>query len=125
MVFTWLHIGILLFLAMGAAFGIGSFLIAHLISSKAKGGDLGIAYECGVRPQGSPWIRFGVNYYIYAILFLAFDVDVLYLFPVSIYYPEADGLLPFVKVFIFLAILGLAIVYFWAKGVFKWPKKLS
>ncbi len=125
MVFSWLHIGILIFLGMGAAFGIGSFVFEALMSPRSKGGDLGMSYECGTRPTGSPWIRFGVNYYIYALLFLAFDVDVLYLFPVSVYYPEAEGLVPFVKVFIFLAILGLAIVYFWAKGVFEWPKKLS
>ena len=125
MVFNWLHIGILIFLGTGALFGIGAFLIEFLVSPKSKGGDLGMPYECGVRPLGSSWIRFGVNYYIYAILFLAFDVDVLYLFPVAAYYPEAEGWVSFVKVFIFLAILGLAIVYFWAKGVFKWPKKLS
>ncbi len=125
MVFNWLHIGILIFLGMGALFGIGAFLIEYMVAPQSKGGDLGMAYECGIRPLGSSWIRFGVNYYIYAILFLAFDVDVLYLFPVAAYYPEAEGLIPFVKVFIFLAILALAIVYFWAKGVFKWPKRLS
>lgn len=81
-------------------------------------------YECGMRPQGSSWIRFGPNYYIYALLFLAFDVDVLYLFPVATYYPEASGLISFFKVFVFLAILVLAILYFWAKGVFTWPRQI-
>jgi NADH:ubiquinone oxidoreductase subunit 3 (subunit A) len=81
-------------------------------------------YECGMRPQGTSWIRFGPNYYIYALLFLAFDVDVLYLFPVATYYPEATGFISFLKVFLFLAMLGLAILYFWARGVFTWPRRI-
>ena len=125
MVFSWLHIGILVFLAMGIVFGVGAFFLGYVLSPKSRGGDIGVAYECGVRPLGSSWIRFGLNYYIYALLFLAFDVDVLYLFPVAAYYPEATGLIAFWKVLIFLGILVLALVYFWAKGVFRWPRRLS
>jgi NADH:ubiquinone oxidoreductase subunit 3 (subunit A) len=51
-------------------------------------------------------------------------VDVLYLFPVATYYPEASGLISFLKLFVFLAILVLAILYFWAKGVFTWPRRI-
>lgn len=82
-------------------------------------------YECGMRPQGSAWTRYGINYYVYALLFLAFDVDVLYLFPVAVHYPHADGLGAFVKVFIFISVLAAAIIYFWRKGVFTWPRKIS
>jgi len=125
MVFTWLHIGILIFLAVGLIFGVGALFLGYVLSPKSRGGDIGVAYECGIRPQGSSRVRFGLNYYIYALLFLAFDVDVLYLFPVAVYYPEATGLIPFWKVLIFLTILGLAVVYFWAKGVFRWPRRLN
>ena len=103
---------------------IGPLVIAYLVSPRAKGGDYGMSYECGMRPFGDAWGRFGVSYYIYALLFLAFEVDVLYLLPVSVIYPKL-GLDAFFKVFLFLFVLALAIVFFWAKGVFTWPRRLK
>jgi NADH-quinone oxidoreductase subunit A len=117
-------LGILVFLIVGFLFAATPLVIALFLSPKSRGGDLGMPYECGMRPLGTSWIRFGPNYYIYALLFLAFDVDVLYLFPVATYYPEASGLISFLKLFVFLAILVLAILYFWAKGVFTWPRRI-
>ena len=125
MVLNWFHIAILMFLLLGIVFAIVPLIVAFFMAPKSKGGDMGMPYECGMRPTGTSWVRFGTNYYIYAILFLAFDVDVLYLFPVATYYPEAVGLISFFKVFIFLAILVLAIIYFWAKGVFTWPRRIQ
>ena len=125
MVINWLHIGILMFLLVGVGFAVVPLIVALFLAPKSKGGDMGMPYECGMRPIGSSWVRFGTNYYIYAILFLAFDVDVLYLFPVATYYPEAEGFISFFKVFIFLAILVLAVIYFWAKGVFTWPRRIQ
>jgi len=124
MTFNWLHLGILVFLIVGFLFAATPLVIALFLSPRSRGGDLGMPYECGMRPLGTSWIRFGPNYYIYALLFLAFDVDVLYLFPVATYYHEAGGLISFLKVFVFLAILVLAILYFWAKGVFTWPRRI-
>ena len=66
-----------------------------------------------------------MNYYVYALLFLAFDVDVLYLFPVASVYRVTEGWLPFLEMIIFLAVLALAVLYFWAKGVFTWPRRIS
>jgi len=51
-------------------------------------------------------------------------VDVLYLFPVALFYSDAVGISAFVKLFIFLFVLVLAVLFFWAKGVFRWPKKI-
>ena len=124
MTFNWLHLGILVFLIVGFLFAATPLVIALFLSPRSRGGDLGMPYECGMRPLGTSWIRFGPNYYIYALLFLAFDVDVLYLFPGATYYPEASGLISFLKLFVFLAILVLAILYFWAKGVFTWPRRI-
>jgi NADH:ubiquinone oxidoreductase subunit 3 (subunit A) len=124
MTFNWLHLGILVFLIVGFLFAATPLVIALFLSPRSRGGDLGMPYECGMKPLGTSWIRFGPNYYIYALLFLAFDVDVLYLFPVATYYPEAIGLISFLKLFVFLAILVLAILYFWAKGVFTWPRRI-
>jgi NADH-quinone oxidoreductase subunit A len=77
-----------------------------------------------MEPIGSAWIRFGIIYYLYALIFLAFDVDVLFLFPVAVAYNSPEfAWRDFVEVFIFVGILSLAIVYAWVKGVFKWERK--
>lgn len=124
MVFNWLHFAIILFLLAGLVFAVGPLVLSMLLAPQSRGGDIGMSYECGMRPMGSSWTQFGISYYVYALIFLAFDVDVLYLFPVSVAYREAAGWLPFVKVFIFLFFLILSIAYFWAKGVFTWPRKI-
>lgn len=125
MVFDFTHLAILLFLIGGGMFACGPLLVAWLIAPNAKGGDLGMPYECGMRPYGSAWTHFGINYYAYALLFIAFDVDVLYLFPVAAVYHTTDGWMVLVKLLGFLFFLLLALVYFRAKGVFTWPRKIS
>ncbi len=125
MVFSWLHFTILLFLAAGFVFAASPILLSRLLAPRARGGDLGMPYECGMKPLGSSWGKFNVTYYLYALIFLAFDVDVLYLFPVAVYYHVSEGWLAFFKVLIFLSFLAISILYFWFKGVFTWPRKIS
>lgn len=127
MVFSWLNLAILICLLVGIGFAGGPLLLAVVLSprAKSKAGDLGMPYECGMTPLGTAWVRFGINYYFYALLFLAFDVDVLYLFPVSAAYLGSEGLLPLVKMFIFLFPLAVGCFYFWKKGVFEWPRKIQ
>ncbi|WP_029898142.1 NADH-quinone oxidoreductase subunit A [Desulfohalovibrio reitneri] len=125
MVFTWINLAMLVFLVAGFAFAAGPVVGSLLLSPHYTKGDVGMSYECGMPPHGTSWVRFGINYYIYALIFLAFDVDVLYLFPVAAHYPDAEGFVPLVKVFIFLAVLALGVAYFWRKGVFTWPRRIS
>ena len=98
---------------------------AFVISPRAGNDRMKIPYECGIAPLGEARASFHINYYVYALVFLAFEVDVLYLFPVALFYPDAVGISAFFKLFIFLCIIALAVLYFWAKGVFRWPKKIS
>ena len=86
------------------------------------------AYECGAEPFKQMWdYRFGISYYMYALIFLAFDVDVLYLFPVAtIYNTDAvTAVRGISEFFIFVGILSLAIIYAWVKGVFTWERKIK
>ena len=121
----WLSVAVLLFLIGGAGFAAFSFIPPLILSYKSRGGDLKLPYECGIVPHGHPRVRFGINYYFYALLFLAFDVDVLYLFPVAASYLQSEGWLVFWELLVFVGILGLAVVYFWRKGVFNWPRKIN
>ncbi|SDO05852.1 NADH-quinone oxidoreductase subunit A [Desulfonauticus submarinus] len=123
--FLWIHVAIILFLVAGLIFAGVPLLASLLLAPKSKEKNLLLPYECGMCPYGSPWIRFGINYYFYALLFLAFDVDVLYLFPVASCYFSSKGFLPFIEIFIFVSILFAALIFFFKKGVFSWPKRIK
>jgi NADH-quinone oxidoreductase subunit A len=110
------------------AFGIGPIVIVKLLSPSSHTRNIdnrtGQFIECGIEPIGSAWIRFGIVYYLYALIFLAFDVDVLFLFPVAVAYNSPEFVIrDFVEVLIFVGILSLAVVYAWVKGVFTWEQK--
>jgi NADH-quinone oxidoreductase subunit A len=124
-VFDVLHFSIILFLIGGTGFAVGPLIMGKLLAPRAKGGDIGMPYECGMEPHGSPWAAFSITFYMYALIFIAFDVDVLYLFPVAAYYHLAEGWGAFVKLAVFIFFLFLALVYFRAKGVFTWPRKIK
>lgn len=91
-----------------------------LFGPRVYGEKRDLTYESGVTPFRTAWLQFGASYYLFALIFLAFDVDILYLFPVLLAYQKGTGLFELVELFIFILILVLAIVYAWRKGVFKW-----
>ena len=88
---------------------------------KNKGGDKLISYECGELPEGSAWVQFNIRFYVIALIFLIFDVEIVFLFPWAIVYQEI-GLLAFVEAFIFVLILVVGFLYIWAKGDLDWVK---
>jgi NADH-quinone oxidoreductase subunit A len=115
------------FLFGGLALAVIPILISHLISpakTRSYIHKTGQAIECGMDPIGDAWIRFGVVYYLYALIFIGFSVDVLYLLPVATVYNEESGYRDLAEVYIFIAILFLVLLYAWRKGVFIWQSKL-
>lgn len=111
---------VLLFFLVGMIFASVPLILAALISPKSIGRDTLKPYESGMIPTGSAWIQFGVSYYLFALIFLAFDVDVLYLFPVLLAYGQDYVIRDFIEIVIFIGILSLALAYAWRKGVFDW-----
>jgi NAD(P)H-quinone oxidoreductase subunit 3 len=111
-----------LYLLVGIVFAVVPLILSTLIVRRSAGVQRAETYETGMQTIGSAWIQFTVAYYIYALIFLAFDVDVLYLFPVAIAYGKY-AMRDFVEVVLFVGILSLAIVYAWRKGVFEWKPK--
>jgi NADH-quinone oxidoreductase subunit A len=115
----------------GLGFAIGPFIIAKLLAARSTRNTQGTTeqlIECGMVPIGDAWIRFGVVYYLYALMFVAFAVDILFLFPVALVYNTPDlaggALRAFVEILLFVGILSLIIIYAWKKGVFKWERKI-
>jgi len=107
------------YLALGVALGAIVLVIPQLLSPRFRGRMTENTYECGVDTIGSAWMRFSIAYYVFALIFVAFEVDILYLFPAALAYPES-GWRGFIEIAIFLVILSLAILYAWRKGVFQW-----
>jgi NADH-quinone oxidoreductase subunit A len=125
MVFSWMNMSILAFLVAGFAFAIGPIVVSILLAPKVRGGAFAESYECGIPIHGrQARVRFGLTFYFYALIFLAFDVDVLYLFPVAAMYPDTVGWVPFWQLLAFITVLFAAIFYFSSKGVFSWPRRI-
>ena len=114
---------VLVYLVAAALFAVGPLIIAKLIAPRSFGAARESIYECGMPTIGSAWIQVSVIYYLFALLFLAFDVDVLFLFPVLLAYGKGYIWRDFIEVTIFIGILSLVIVYAWNRGVFSWKRK--
>jgi NADH:ubiquinone oxidoreductase subunit 3 (subunit A) len=116
---------ILVFFVVAVIFTVAPVLISYFIAPRTVGKKTLTTYECGVEPFGGAWIRYSAAYYIYALIFIAFDVDVLYLFPVALSYTKGARPDEFYSLLAFVLILALAIIYAWGKGVFTWKRKIQ
>ncbi len=93
--------------------------IARLLRPQRPTPDKLIAYESGVDPVGGDWAQSQIRYYVFAVLFVIFDVEAVFIFPWAIGL-ERYGLFGLVEMFIFIAILALGLGYAWRKGVLRW-----
>jgi len=116
---------VFVFAVVAILFTLIPIFIAYILAPRTKGVKTLTTYECGIEPYGSAWIRYSITYYIYALIFIAFDVDILYLFPVALSYTRGGAMSEFYALAAFILILALAIIYAWGKGVFTWKRKLS
>lgn len=108
-----------LFLLFGVAFVIFVFFLSKLIAPYKPNPVKKENYECGEIPIGQGWVQFNVRYYLFAIIFVIFDVEVVFLFPWAVVY-RSLGFFAFVEMLIFIAILLFGLVYVWKKGALKW-----
>ncbi|MCX8043552.1 MAG: NADH-quinone oxidoreductase subunit A [Desulfobacterota bacterium] len=101
------------------------FLLANLLRPAARNSPRTLhTYECGNLPFGQSWdFRHGIAYYVYALIFLAFEVDILYLFPVATAFDAAPPLRGGVLLIIFVLLLACGLAYAWRTGVFIWSTK--
>lgn len=76
-------------------------------------------YESGMEPVGGAWIQFNIRYYMFALVFVIFDVETVFLYPWAVAF-NSLGLLAFIEALIFIAILVIALVYAWRKGALEW-----
>ena len=101
---------------------VAPLIIQFLISPrKNKGGEKLNSYECGEVPEGSAWVKFNVRFYVIALSFIIFDVEVMFMVPWAVVFQEL-GFHAFVDLFIFVTILLIGYAYVWAKGDLDWVK---
>jgi len=96
-------------------------LIQKLLAPNNPNPDKLATYECGEESEGSAWVQFNIRFYVVALIFLIFDVEVVFLFPWAIVFNEL-GLLAFVEMGIFLLILLVGLAYVWKRSDLDWVK---
>jgi NADH-quinone oxidoreductase subunit A len=112
---------VLIFFIIGGIFVAGGLIMAWLIRpSRAYPSKL-TTYECGEDPVGDTRVRFNIRFYVVALIFLIFDVEVVFLFPWALVYKEL-GWFAFIEMLVFLAILFVGYAYVWRKGDLDWDK---
>jgi len=109
--------------AMAGLAGLGvvflSFLLSHLLSPRRPSPDKATPYECGIPPVGSFWSQLHLRYYLFAIFFLIFDVELVFLFPWALVFLGA-GPAVFFEMVLFIGVLAFALVYGIKKGALRW-----
>jgi NADH-quinone oxidoreductase subunit A len=103
----------------GLAFGGIAILLSRVVNKGSTNKQKGEAYECGIPTQGKTWMQLNVGYYLFALVFLIFDVELVFLYPWAVA-AKAVGWFALVEIIIFLAILFLGFLYAHKKGALKW-----
>ena len=96
-----------------------ALLIAWLLAPRSFNPQKGEAYECGIPTRGTSWMQFKAGYYLFAILYLMFDVETVFLFPWAVILRDV-GAAGLVSIAVFMVILVLGLVYAWKKGALEW-----
>ena len=112
---------ILLFFLAALGMVFAAVTVSRLIAPRKPNPVKNSTYECGEEPVGSPWVRFNTRFYVIALIFLVFDVEVLFLYPWAINLKEL-GLFAWVEMAVFIAILAVGLAYVWAKGDLEWVR---
>jgi NADH-quinone oxidoreductase subunit A len=116
-IYNFIFIGILLLAAI--VFAIAPLVIVAIVAPRKRSLAKSDTYECGVRTTGETWVRFRIQYYIYALMFVVFDIETVFLYPWAVSYAGL-GAFALYEMVVFLVILFIGLVYAWAKGVLRW-----
>ncbi len=113
----WLYLAI--FIAISLFLPAAALLVAGLLSPKKPNAIKNSTYECGIETVGETWIQFKVQYYVYGLVFLVFDVETVLLYPWAVAYKQLT-LFGVLEAILFVAILGGGLAYAWGKGALEW-----
>jgi NADH-quinone oxidoreductase subunit A len=112
---------ILVFLVVAVGFLAVNLVLWWIIRPSRFSEEKLTTYECGENPVGSAWVQFNIRFYVFALIFLVFDVEAVFLLPWAVVFRKL-GLLAFVEGLVFLLILAVALAYVWRKGDLEWVR---
>ncbi|MBN6187059.1 NADH-quinone oxidoreductase subunit A [Aneurinibacillus sp. BA2021] len=110
---------VVIFLLLGVLLPMVALTAARLLRPSNPTEEKRKTYESGVDPVGSSWVQFNVKYYIFALLFVVFDVETVFLYPWAVAY-DSLGLFALVEMLIFIVLLVIGLIYAWKKKVLEW-----
>lgn len=122
-----LYLSVLVFLLVIVGFVIGSLAASKLLQTQGPpSSDKMTTYECGERPMGPAWFNFNPRFYVIAIVFVIFDVEVAFMFPVAVVFQDwvtaGHGGFALLEISVFVSLLVLGLAYIWVKGDISWIK---
>ena len=115
------HSVILSFALVAIGFLVMNLLVWWLIRPRRFSEEKLTTYECGESPEGSAWVQFNIRFYVFALIFIVFDVEAVFLFPWAAVFREL-GMLAFLEGLVFIGILVVALAYVWRKGDLEWVR---
>jgi NADH:ubiquinone oxidoreductase subunit 3 (subunit A) len=115
------HSGILTFLVVVIGFLAVNLIAWWLIRPSRFSEEKLTTYECGENPQGSAWIQFNIRFYVFALIFIVFDVEAVFLLPWAVVFRRL-GMVAFTEGLVFIAILAVGLAYVWRKGDLEWVR---
>ncbi len=117
MLTNWLYVG--LFLIVALALPAVTVLVPHLIAPKKPNPIKSEVYECGIETVGEAWVQFKVQYYVFALVFLIFDIETVFLYPWAVAFDKLP-LFAVMEGVLFIVMLLAGLLYLWRKGVLEW-----
>ena len=118
---TLYHVIVAAFVLLGAVFVAATLGASWLLSPKAPSEAKAETYECGMEPIGPPWVQFRAGYYVYALLYVIFDIETVFLYPWAITFgARGAGWFVFAEMIVFIAILVGGLAYAWKEGALTW-----
>src|SRR5262245_59756065 len=117
------------FFLVAIGFILGSLLLGKLIRPDNLYAEKLETYECGEAPVGPAWFNFNPRFYIIALIYIVFDVEIAFVYPVATVFKrwvdQGSGVFAMIEIFLFVAILLLGLVYVWAKGDLEWIRAIK
>jgi NADH-quinone oxidoreductase subunit A len=113
------HLVIAMLVVIGMLFVPVTIFVSHLLAPSKPSPEKSSTYECGVEPIGPPWVQFRIGYYVYALLFVIFDIETVFLYPWAVAF-DSLGLFILIEMLVFIAILAVGLAYAWREGALKW-----
>lgn len=117
--YTYNYLFIAIFSVVAIIFPLLPIILARFVAPKKPSAIKNATYECGVETKGETWIQFRVQYYLFALLFVIFDIETIFVYPWAVAFNKL-GLFAFVEMVVFLGILAGGWAYAWKKGVLEW-----